>query len=174
MNIPRTLLPCLLLAPLGFAQVVLENYTVGGAGGTITLGTASDSPQMVVGIGGSHGGLVELDASSMAMLGFPALANETGNSTSILRSDLASTNAIRASYDGSALLLEFQATEAVDATIRVVDMDGRTVAPIQSYRLAPGNSRKSYSVSGLQGKTLFLLADVGAQRKVWKFNTITP
>ena len=29
MNIPRILLPCILLAPLVFAQVVLENYTVG-------------------------------------------------------------------------------------------------------------------------------------------------
>jgi hypothetical protein len=174
MNIPRIFLPGLLLAPLGFAQVVLENYTVGGAGGTIVLGAASDSTQMTMGIGGSHGGLVELDATTVAKLGFPISVNASGDQTGILRGSNSTKNDIRVSYDGSALLLEFQATEAIDATIRVVDVDGRTIAPIQSFRLAPGNSRKSYAVTGLQGKTLFLLADVGAQRKVWKFNTATP
>ncbi|MEK7391679.1 MAG: hypothetical protein AAB214_03855 [Fibrobacterota bacterium] len=174
MNIPRILLPCILLAPLGFAQVVLENYTVGGAGGTIVLGTASDSTQMVVGIGGSHGGLVELDATIVAKLGFPISVNESGGQTGILLGSSSTKNSIRASYDGSALVLDFQAIEAIDATVRVVDIDGSMVAPIQSYRLAPGNSRKSYSVTGLQGKTLFLLTDVGAQRKVWKFHTVAP
>lgn len=173
MNMHRLLLP-LLLAPLGFAQVVLENYTVGGAGGTIVLGTASDSTQMVVGIGGSHGGLVELDAKMVAKLGFPISVNGSGDQTGILRGSGSTKNDIRASYDGSALLLEFQVTTAIDATVRVMDIDGRTVAPIQSFRLAPGNSRKSYAVTGLQGKTLFLLADVGGLRKVWQFHTVAP
>ena len=129
---------------------------------------------MVVGIGGSHGGLVELDATIVAKLGFPISVNESGGQTGILLGSSSTKNSIRASYDGSALVLDFQAIEAIDATVRVVDIDGSMVAPIQSYRLAPGNSRKSYSVTGLQGKTLFLLTDVGAQRKVWKFHTVAP
>lgn len=172
MHLPRILIPCLLAAPLGFAQeVVLNSYEVGGAGGSVTLGTETDSTKVGFGLGGSVGGLVELDGAAIARLGF---WGTTAPSIPVSVPARAISGAsIRATASGARLLLDFQTPEAVDASVRIVGVDGRTVAPIWTRRLAPGATREAISLDAHEGQALFVLVEAGAQRKVWQFHPVT-
>ncbi len=172
MNLHRILLPCLLAAPLGFAQeVVLHGYETGGAGGTVALGTDTDSTKISFGLGGCVGGLVELDGPSIARLGFWGATSAAAPASIPTRT--VTGPSIRARTSGSRLLLDFQTTEAVDASIRIVGLDGRTVAPVWTRRLAPGSTQEAISLAAHEGQALFVLVEAGAQRKVWQFHPVT-
>lgn len=172
MNLHRIFIPCLLAAPLGFAQeVVLHGYETGGAGGAIALGTDTDSTMVGFGLGGSVGGLVEIDGTTIAKLGFWG-ATTAPEPASVPARALAGPS-IRATTSGSRILLEFQTTEAMDATVRIVGLDGRTVAPVWTRRLAPGSTHESISLAAHEGQALFVLVEAGAQRKVWQFHPIS-
>lgn len=172
MKVHRILSSYLLVVPLGFAQeVVLHGYQAGGAGGTVALGSVSDSTEVSYGLGGSAGGLVELDDASIAKIGFWGTSFASIPVAIPVRS--IAGNSLRAAMSGSRLMVEFQTNEAIDASVRIVGIDGRTAVPILNRRLAPGYTQEAISLVGHEGQALFVLVEAGAQRKVWQFHPVS-
>lgn len=172
MILRRLFLPLFLVVPIGFAQdVVLHGYQTGGAGGAVALGSGTDSTNAILGIGGSAGGLVELDDATIARLGFWGAASPSFTVSTPPRA--VPSASLRARTSDSRLIVDFRNLEATDASIRIVGIDGRTVLPIWTGHLAEGTSQKSLSLAGLEGQALFVLVEAGALRKVWQFHPVS-
>lgn len=172
MILRRLFFPFFLVVPIGFAQdVVLHGYQTGGAGGTVVLGSGTDSTNASFGLGGSAGGLVELDDATIARLGFWGATPPLFPVSAPTR--VVPGVSLRARTSGTHLIVDFRTVEATDASIRIVGIDGRTVLPTWTGHLTEGTSQKSISLAAHEGQALFVLVEAGAQRKVWQFHPVS-
>lgn len=138
----------------------------------MALGTATDATTLAFGAGAPVGGIVALDDSTVARLGFwPDGASST--TTPVLPRSTASIEAIRASYDGSSLLIDLRTETVAPASIRLVGVDGRAAEPAWSGSLAAGTTRRSLDLARHRGQVLFLLVEVGAQRRTYQIHDVS-
>lgn len=154
------------------AGVQLTSWQVGGAGGSVALGSASDAMRLDLVLGAPIGGVLELDDSTTARLGFwsPGAAMV---STAIQPPSGVRADAIRAAYDGSHLHVDLQVGGTSEASIRLMGADGRAVEPAWSGTLASGSTRHTIDLNRHRGRVLFLLVEVGGMRRSYQIHAVS-
>lgn len=86
---------------------------------------------------------------------------------------VAAHGTIRAVYDGSRLNVDLHAASVSPASIRLVGVDGRSVEPAWSGTIAAGSTRRTIDMDRHCGQILYLLVELGAERRSFQVRNVS-
>lgn len=156
--------------------LVVQQWSLGPAGQTVTLGAPSDSLKVSVVVGQ---GLADAPKLGIPATGDPSnilpgfwIEVATASSPSNTNSESSvhmSTSPIAAAFHGSQVNLNFQVAKSQQASARVFSLGGAELGTVWAGVLPAGASAFQIQLPALAKQSVLLVIDAGNARKTYQF-----
>jgi len=165
----RTLM-ILNMALAGFAiaattGVTVDNYAIGGAGGTVGVGSTG---QLTMVAGQAYADTQKVIGSQGILQGFwvEMAVPQTTQATPVAQPN---TNGIKVSFHASDASLQFNVSAETQATVKLLTVDGKQVGATWTQNLHAGASQFTMSLALVGTTPMVFVVTVGNVQKTYRF-----